>query len=72
MNALAVLIPVSIGMGLVGLLAFVWALRHHQFDDPEGAAARVLVPDIPVSPRKGDADGRLASDPDHPHPAGGL
>jgi len=40
-----VLIPVSIGMGLVGLGAFVWALRHGQFDDMEGDASRILAPD---------------------------
>ena len=52
---LAVLIPLSIAMGLVGLVAFCWALRHDQFDDPEGAAWRVLTPDdppaAPESPR---------------------
>lgn len=26
-----------------GLLAFFWALRNGQFDDPDGAAARILV-----------------------------
>lgn len=40
-----VLIPLSIGMGAIGLVAFFWALRHDQFDDPQGAAARVLIPD---------------------------
>lgn len=42
---LSVLIPVSIAMGLVGLVAFIWALKHGQFDDPEGDAWRVLDPD---------------------------
>ncbi len=36
------LIPVSIGMALIGLAAFFWALRHDQFDDPDGAGARIL------------------------------
>lgn len=44
---LSVLIPVSIAMGLVGLAAFIWALRQGQFDDPEGAAWRVLPPGDP-------------------------
>lgn len=42
---LLLLIPLSIGMGLVGLGAFVWALRHDQFEDPDGNAARVLIPE---------------------------
>jgi cbb3-type cytochrome oxidase maturation protein len=38
------LIPLSIGMGLAGLAAFVWALRNGQFSDPEGDACRILIP----------------------------
>lgn len=40
-----VLIPLSIGMGAIGLVAFFWALRHDQFDDPDGAAWRVIPTD---------------------------
>jgi cbb3-type cytochrome oxidase maturation protein len=47
MSYLAILIPVSIGMGLVGLAAFFWAMRHDQFDDPEGNAWRVITPQDP-------------------------
>ncbi|WP_028030749.1 cbb3-type cytochrome oxidase assembly protein CcoS [Gemmobacter nectariphilus] len=55
MSALLVLIPVSIGMGLVGLGAFFWAMRHDQFDDPEGNARRVLAPENPVpAPNEGE------------------
>ena len=39
-----ILIPLSIGMGLAGLGAFGWALRHGQFADPEGDARRILSP----------------------------
>lgn len=47
-----VLVPLSIAMGLIGLGAFFWALRNDQFDDPEGAAERVLMPDAgPLRPR---------------------
>ena len=42
MNILAILIPVSIMLGLVGLAAFLWLLRHDQFDDPDGQAHRIL------------------------------
>jgi cbb3-type cytochrome oxidase maturation protein len=30
-------------MGLFGLAAFFWALRSGQFDDMDGAAARILI-----------------------------
>ncbi len=45
MTILAVLIPVSLTLGLVGLAAFLWTLRHRQYDDPDGDAARILRED---------------------------
>ncbi|MBP1807245.1 cbb3-type cytochrome oxidase maturation protein [Rubellimicrobium aerolatum] len=36
------LVPVSLGLGLLGLGAFVWTLRHRQYEDPKGDAARIL------------------------------
>lgn len=43
MNGLLFLIPVALGLGLLGLVSFFWALRNGQFDDPDGAAARILI-----------------------------
>ena len=51
MQILAILIPVSLVLGGVGLAAFFWALRAHQFDDPEGDASRILVKDWDDRPR---------------------
>lgn len=45
MTGLIYLIPVSIGLGLVGLVAFFWTLRSGQYDDLDGAAQRVLFAD---------------------------
>lgn len=42
---LGVLIPLSIGMGLIGLIVFAWAMRHGQFEDLDGAAWRIIPPD---------------------------
>lgn len=42
MNVLAVLIPISVTLGLAGLAAFVWALRSGQYEDPAGDQARAL------------------------------
>lgn len=45
------LIPVSLTIGLVALGAFLWNLRSGQYDDLDGAAARILAPnDAPDSP----------------------
>jgi cbb3-type cytochrome oxidase maturation protein len=43
MTGLAFLIPVALCMGLAGLGAFFWALRSGQFEDMDGAAARILI-----------------------------
>jgi cbb3-type cytochrome oxidase maturation protein len=50
MEILAVLIPVSIGLGLLGLLAFWWTLRDAQYDDPDGDAERILRTDYDDHP----------------------
>ena len=42
MNSLLILIPLAILLGLIGLAAFLWALRTGQFDDLDGAANRIL------------------------------
>lgn len=45
MNILVVLIPVSICLGAVGLIACLWTLRSGQYEDLEGDAARILLED---------------------------
>ena len=45
MSGLLYLIPVALALGLVGLLAFIWAQRSGQFDDMDGAAERILFDD---------------------------
>lgn len=42
MTALAWLMPCALLLGLLGLLAFLWALRSGQFEDLEGAGWRAL------------------------------
>jgi len=45
MNGLIVLIPVALALGLLGLAAFLWALRSGQFEDLDGAGNRILFDD---------------------------
>lgn len=45
MTILPVLIAISIGLGAIGLLAFMWSLNSGQYKDLEGAAERVLLDD---------------------------
>ena len=45
MNVLVYLIPMAVGLGLIGLFGFLWALRSGQYSDVDGAALRVLSDD---------------------------
>jgi len=45
MNVLVYLVPLALGLGLLGLAAFLWALKAGQFDDLEGAAWRAISDD---------------------------
>lgn len=43
MTGLVFLIPIALGMGLLGLVAFLWSMRVGQYDDMDGAANRILI-----------------------------
>jgi cbb3-type cytochrome oxidase maturation protein len=45
MNAMALLIPIGLIMGALGLFAFLWSLRTGQYEDLDGAAERILMDD---------------------------
>ena len=42
MEILAFLIPVALMLGGLALFAFIWSVKSGQFDDPQGAAYRIL------------------------------
>lgn len=44
------LIPISLLLALIALIAFLWALKSEQYDDLDGAAVRILIDDdVPIS-----------------------
>lgn len=53
MDVLALLIPAALFLGLLGLAAFLWALKSGQFDDLDGAAERILFDDDDDAPPPG-------------------
>lgn len=57
---LAWLVPVALGMGLVGLAAFLWSMRNGQLEDLDGAAERVLrqADDAPLPEQERRTDRR--------------
>ncbi|TAG26517.1 MAG: cbb3-type cytochrome oxidase assembly protein CcoS [Rhodobacterales bacterium] len=52
MEILAILIPVSLFLGGIGLVAFFWAMKTRQFDDPEGDAQRILTKEFDDKPKQ--------------------
>lgn len=52
MEILSFLIPVSLTLGALGLVGFVWTLRNSQYDDPDGDAHRILREDYDKSPKE--------------------
>lgn len=59
MEVMIILVPLALGLGLVGLLAFLWSLKSGQYDDLEGAAWRAIADDDPPEqPPSREAAGR--------------
>lgn len=54
MNILIFLAPISVGLGALGLLAFLWTMRSGQYDDPQGDAARILYDHLDERPPADD------------------
>ena len=45
MTGIGFLLPIALGLGLLGLGAFFWAVKSGQFEDLDGAAMRILIED---------------------------
>ena len=63
MTALVWLIPAALGLGALGLAAFIWSLKSGQYDDLEGAGWRALDDDAPVIVRATDKVTRVVETP---------
>ncbi|MCX6126227.1 MAG: cbb3-type cytochrome oxidase assembly protein CcoS [Proteobacteria bacterium] len=47
MEVLYVIVPLALGFAGFAVLAFVWSVKSGQYDDPAGAAHRVLQDEMP-------------------------
>lgn len=45
MDVLIYLIPIALVLGIAGVIGFFWTLKTGQYDDPQGAAHRILRDD---------------------------
>jgi cbb3-type cytochrome oxidase maturation protein len=49
MEVLIYLVPMALGLGLLGLGGFLWSLKSGQYDDLDGAAWRAILDDDAVA-----------------------
>lgn len=56
MTALLYLIPISLLLGTVALFAFLWTAKNGQYEDLDGAAARILTDEDKPLPRSRGLD----------------
>lgn len=52
MNVLVYLIPISVFLGGMGLLFFVYTVRSRQYEDPDGDARRILSGEYDDKPKQ--------------------
>ena len=51
MSMLYIMVPIALALAFSAVLAFVWAVRSGQFDDPKSQAYRMLFDDEPANKR---------------------
>ncbi len=51
MEVVLYLIPISVFLGGLGLVAFFWTVRSKQYEDPEGDSQRILSDEWDDHPR---------------------
>jgi len=63
MDVIYGLIPLMIGLGLIGVVIFIWSVRSGQYDDLEGDANRILMDDddplLPENQKKKNNDKKM-------------
>ena len=45
MESILYLIPIAFFVAAIALGAFIWSVKSKQYDDPKGAANRILIED---------------------------
>lgn len=53
MEVLVFLVPLTIMLGAIGLMGFLWSLKNGQYDDLDGAAWRAIADDEPAESSNG-------------------
>ena len=66
MNALLILIPLSVLLLLAAIWAFAWAVRRGQFDDLDTPAIDILAEDSKDRDLKSTAEARARTEREQP------
>ena len=53
-DAILLLLPIALILGLTGLCALIWAVRSGQYNDIQGDASRILFDDETLSSHPND------------------
>lgn len=56
MSMLYIMVPVTLALAVTALVAYIWAVRTGQFDDPESQAYRMLFDDEPAQRKSAKRD----------------
>ena len=54
MEVMIILVPLALGLGVVGLAGFLWSLKNGQYDDLDGAAWRAILDEEPLGSSDGE------------------
>ena len=57
MEAVFILIPISLGIVFVALMAFVWSVKNDQYEDLEKEAERILMDEDENQPNQQETEG---------------
>ncbi len=49
MSVLIFLIPITLMLGILGLVMFIWSVKNKQYEDLDGAASRILFDDQDIN-----------------------
>jgi len=52
MTVLLYLLPISLFLGTIGLIAFFWTVKSDQYDDDKGNAMRILSDEYDDHPKE--------------------
>jgi len=63
MSAIYIMLPISLLLALIFLVAYIWSVRSGQFEDTQTPAMRILPDDKTLSPKQSDSETKQHNKP---------